>query len=433
LGLNVGPLRADIPLVGPAGRRVSLFPPSSLTIAPDAKFAFLDMFEFKVVASRAETSFMLRFSNVVKVTAGFGLVAGAALVGLAGPAAAAGILPPANPSANVAATAAPCVAGPTPDSGSACISGALAQVNAARAAEGVGPMILPDNFSQLTLPEQQFVVIDLERVGRGLPAVTGLTGQLDGVAGQGAGAGQDPPLPTVGDTWAGSIWAGGLSSTLQADFEWMYSDGLGSTNLDCTTATPSGCWGHRDIILAHPAGENLVAGAANNPGSYGAEYAMVFVQYRTPPTSFVYTWNDALAHGAAGGAALPTATPPSTPPAAAPVATAAAAPAARAATPTAVPAHATTPTPATPARPATGSSLSATGPASSRTATATPAPASALATAPRLPASTPAGTGTQTGLPHVGGPALEAVAVAMLALATFGALQMGRRRVTAIA
>ena len=36
---------------------------------------------------------------------------------------------------------------------------------------------------------------------------------------------------------------------LGADFAWMYDDGYGGTNLECTSPGDTQCWGHRDNIL----------------------------------------------------------------------------------------------------------------------------------------------------------------------------------------
>jgi hypothetical protein len=35
-----------------------------------------------------------------------------------------------------------------------------------------------------------------------------------------------------------------------ADFGWMYDDGPGGFNEECTPSDQSGCWGHRENILA---------------------------------------------------------------------------------------------------------------------------------------------------------------------------------------
>lgn len=167
-----------------------------------------------------------------------------------------------------------CDAGP---SGSKCIASALADINAARASEGVGAMVLPSNFASLTIPQQLLIVSDLERIGRGLTPILGLAAPLDADAQQGAVAGGDPvPTSFTGDAW-GSNWEGGYASTLEADFGWMYDDGPGSENLDCAAAGDPGCWGHRDNIL-RAWDAPLVMGAGYTPnGQYGASMTELFM------------------------------------------------------------------------------------------------------------------------------------------------------------
>lgn len=130
-----------------------------------------------------------------------------------------------------------------------CISSALADIDTARAAEGVGSMQLPSDFASLTVQQQLLVVTDLERVARGLTPVRGLAADLDNAAQQAAAADQDPMLNNFNGDELASNWAGGISSTLLADFVWMYDDGPGSDNIDCQQAGDSGCWGHRHNIL----------------------------------------------------------------------------------------------------------------------------------------------------------------------------------------
>lgn len=127
-------------------------------------------------------------------------------------------------------------------------------IDTARASEGLPPMALPSYYSRLTLPEQLLVVTDLERKARGLPVFSGLTRSLDTAAARAATAGRDPSGPP-GTAW-GSNWAGGIPTALLADFAFMYDDGPGSANVDCTHAGAPGCWEHRQNILgdygAHP-------------------------------------------------------------------------------------------------------------------------------------------------------------------------------------
>jgi hypothetical protein len=220
----------------------------------------------------------------------------AAVIGSCSSAGAAGILPPSNPPANI-----------SPSS-----SDFLASINAARAAEGVGPMTLTDStLANLPIAEQVFTVINLERIDRGLPAISYMTSQLDSYAQQGANAGTDPGFPTALSggapvAYGGSIWAGGLSSVLEADFFWMYDDGWGgllstTSNAACSLLSLSECWGHRDIIL-HPfancgsAAPTLSMGAAYSATGYnGGSIAAVEIGTCGPPPSDVtITWDQVI-------------------------------------------------------------------------------------------------------------------------------------------
>jgi hypothetical protein len=161
-------------------------------------------------------------------------------------------------------------------SGSACISSALADINAARAAEGVRAMVLPSNFASMSVPVQLLNLANFERVDRGLTPILGLSASLNADA-QAAAAQDRDPVPThfYGNTMT-SNWAGGDSSALEADFEWMYDDGPGSGNLDCTSSDRSGCWGHRHDILWRFSGPTVM-GAGYGTGQYGPSMTELFV------------------------------------------------------------------------------------------------------------------------------------------------------------
>lgn len=133
-------------------------------------------------------------------------------------------------------------------SSAGCQQAVLGAIDKARSAEGVGPLELPSYFDRLSVPEQVLVVANKERLDRGLPGFTGLSSQLDALAMHGALSNDDPNGPN-GTSW-GSNWAGGEASALLADYDWMYDDGPGSPNLDCTSAGASGCWDHRLNVLA---------------------------------------------------------------------------------------------------------------------------------------------------------------------------------------
>jgi hypothetical protein len=225
-----------------------------------------------------------------------GLVVAAAVSGgwLSVPAGAAGILPPNNPSSNIAPSS----------------TDFLKSIDVARAEEGVGPMsVSAAVLASLPIPEQTFIIINEERTDRGLPPIAYMTDQLNADAQQGADAGGDPAFPnTLGGgsrlSWGGSIWAGGLSSPLEADYYWMYSDGLGGavTNSDCSAQTPSGCWGHRDIILHEfsscgSAAPTLSMGAAfSSTGAAGGSIAAQLMSTcGPPPTGITLTWDQVMA------------------------------------------------------------------------------------------------------------------------------------------
>ncbi|MBO0728216.1 MAG: hypothetical protein J2P57_03085 [Acidimicrobiaceae bacterium] len=189
------------------------------------------------------------------------------------------------------------------DDSATCTAATLKAINTARATEGVRPMVLPSNYRSLTVPEQMLVVIDRERVDRGLPPLRGLTEALDANAREGANLAGDPPDPGAAYRVSDSEWAGGSVSALDADFGWMYADGPGGGNLDCPTPQASGCWGHREGILDNfgTAG-NLVMGAAVNPTGDrttgdvgGTSIAVTLAVTTTPPGAYVYTWAQATA------------------------------------------------------------------------------------------------------------------------------------------
>ncbi|HET6966504.1 MAG TPA: hypothetical protein VFH58_17160 [Acidimicrobiales bacterium] len=129
----------------------------------------------------------------------------------------------------------------------ACNQAALADIDNARAREGLGPLQLPSGFYGMPVASQLVAVADAERTSRGLPSLPENSG-LDRSAEQGAANGQDPTGPS-GYTWD-SNYALGDPTALSADFSWMYDDGAGSGNVDCTSTNHSGCWGHRHNILS---------------------------------------------------------------------------------------------------------------------------------------------------------------------------------------
>jgi len=160
----------------------------------------------------------------------------------------------------------------------------------------------------LPVPEQIFILVNEERIGRGLPPISYLTAQLNADAQEGANTELDPTLPSTVTgagslTWAGAIWAGGILNSFEADFYWMYSDGwsglLGmTTNIACTLLNPSGCWGHRDIILSQfvscgAKSPTLSMGAGWNAsvGPGGSVAAVLVSTCGAVPSDVTMTWS----------------------------------------------------------------------------------------------------------------------------------------------
>jgi hypothetical protein len=186
------------------------------------------------------------------------------------------------------------------DSSAACIQSALEAVDNARAAEGVKAMVLPAGFASLTVPQQLFVAVNLERVDRGLPPFAGLTSALNANAQRGADIANDPPDPGKDYDVVDTEWAGGSSNGLDAVYGWMYDDGVGSGNLDCPKGGGPGCWGHRHGILDDfGTVGTLVMGAALNPTSDtgddkgGPSMAASLAITSKPVPGYTYTWAQA--------------------------------------------------------------------------------------------------------------------------------------------
>jgi hypothetical protein len=241
-------------------------------------------------------------------------------------------LPPANPPANVAAqpiyqfaqpvdgpgqTPGPCWQGEgsggsfrvVPDfTRPGCVAAEVAATDHARELENVPAVQLPHDFTALTPEEQLLVITDVERVGRGEQPVLGLSATLDKDAQQGAQGNEDPGFAALSTvrTWtsAGSDWAA-ARSPLDADYSWLYLDGWdgsATTNADCSGPGASGCWGHRDNILATSSYLVMGAGAVDGNWKGYNSYAELMVSLHSasdaPP--MYYTWSDALSAGAAG-------------------------------------------------------------------------------------------------------------------------------------
>jgi hypothetical protein len=183
-------------------------------------------------------------------------------------------LPPSNPAHNLPPNPnvfAYC-AGNTVDMSARCEFASLSAIDRGRSSEGLGLMVLPSNWSTFTPAEQLFVATNLERTARGLRPFSGMASALDAATAGAANSNTDasPPNGFPASYWT-SNWAGGVGSPLESIYLWMYDDGPGSPNVDCQGGNTSGCWGHRDDILAPFACSPCVMGSSVSATAYQGE------------------------------------------------------------------------------------------------------------------------------------------------------------------
>lgn len=190
-----------------------------------------------------------------------------------------------------------------------CLRLALAAVDSARAAEGIGPMAVPADLGGLSVPEQVFIAVDDERVARHLAPFVGLSSSLDAVAQQAADGARLPRLPAAGNREVEEEWIGGAVNGLDVDDQWMYDDGPSTAGGTCGRSSADSCWADRSIVLApFPTGSTLVMGAGfdptgdTSPGDRGGTSLSVVFAATAHPGSLVYSW--AQAQQALAGAHL---------------------------------------------------------------------------------------------------------------------------------
>lgn len=190
----------------------------------------------------------------------------------------------------------------TSPTGKACVNAGIYYLDRVRAKFGQPAYKLPADFVSLTPAQQMFILTNLDRIQYGLPPITGLTAQLNNDAlTTGVKTALDPsPSATNLSGWTANWSAGDRNATL-AYYGWMYDDGLGSFNIDCTASSLSGCWGHRhDILWEFDRGAVLAMGAAAGLGPQGGRaYAMLLVGgWSGYHPTYTYTWRQAVADGA---------------------------------------------------------------------------------------------------------------------------------------
>ncbi len=196
---------------------------------------------------------------------------------------ASGIVPPSNPSASVPPQVMPrCSISPVNDTSAGCIDSVLHNINYARSLEGLGPLVLPSSYATDSVAMQELIITDEERGDRGLSEFPGLDPALDTAALKGALADTDPSLPSrYLENSAGAIFAQDYTP-LGADYAWMYDDGYGGTNLDCTSPGSSGCWGHRNNILGDWTTTGSQTAMMGDAGTSSGQYTEIFANQVDP-------------------------------------------------------------------------------------------------------------------------------------------------------
>jgi hypothetical protein len=235
------------------------------------------------------------------------LAAAVALVQLAllAPSALAHRHPSQNPPSNFKPGPLPATCGSAP-TGARCINAAVYYLDQARARLHQASYKLPADFARLAPDRQILILSNLDRAVYHLPAITGVTPSLDKVARGGTPGdpgvrGDGDPVLIAPGVQTTSNWAVGFPNIVLAYEAWMYDDGPGSGNLDCTGSNHAGCWGHRRDVLTDFAtpGPSAMGVAAGKDASGRPGYAMLMARGHSRYTrGYSYRWSQAVAAGA---------------------------------------------------------------------------------------------------------------------------------------
>jgi hypothetical protein len=210
-----------------------------------------------------------------------------------------------NPPENIPLGALPPECAQAPRDGT-CENAIIQELDGARAITGLGPYLLPGDFTALAPDRQLLILTDLDRLAYGLTPVPGLDAELDSSTAEGVDGDFDP-LPPAELSPGGAVesyaanWAGGFSNVLEAYYEWMYDDGYPSANRDCTSPGASGCWGHRlNVIGSFPAQSegSLSLGASAGVDTGGQPSYTLLITLTPQAGSYYYSWAEAQAEGA---------------------------------------------------------------------------------------------------------------------------------------
>ena len=252
------------------------------------------MLAFRTVRTAAKPLRIGRALFLVTLTLAFGSVAGSGNSSAGAAAKAQPILPPHEPSKNFRL---------------ASLHDVLSSIDAARKSEeGLAPLSLNvPRFARLSVPEQVFVLSNLERTTRGLYPAMLMVKRLNSIATSAARHDRDPIDSGRGfsSNWSSSPPSLGQVASF-ADFGWMYDDGPPPQyifrNVDCARVGQSGCWGHRENILSRPlAGwsgcpSELVTGSGYAPNTVqGPSVSQIFeVACANANVGATFTWRTAV-------------------------------------------------------------------------------------------------------------------------------------------
>jgi hypothetical protein len=168
-----------------------------------------------------------------------------------------------------------CAAGPR------CLAQAVQYLDQARQHLGEAPYQLPSDFAGLNPAEQAFVLTNLDRIQHGLRPIGGFDQPAESTR---CGRRSIRPRPRderLEHLDPQSNWAGGYVDLPLTYEAWMYDDGPGSDNLDCPTAGPSGCWGHRHAVLWRFGSGPLAMGAAAGLDAHGIPGSSMLIEQGT--------------------------------------------------------------------------------------------------------------------------------------------------------
>jgi hypothetical protein len=201
--------------------------------------------------------------------------------------------------------------------GAVCIGASLDYLNQARASLGQPRYTVPADFANLRADEQVLILTNSDRTLYNLSPMTGVTAELDhdAAATLATDADPQPSTPDWQEYTSNSSW--GDDNVVLAYGGWMYDDGPGSNNVDCSPSTPSGCWIHRhDILWQFDPGRSAIGVATGTDSKGNSSYTMLLmVGNSNYAPAYTYTWDEAMADGARAASGGTQGATPSTGPA----------------------------------------------------------------------------------------------------------------------